>query len=224
MIARYSVWALVPVLSCSACALPPPVSVTIPTPMVLEAIPPSPTPTPTLTLAPTPTQTATVTPTAIPTWEPKLVCDEIIGRLGQLPFPEGTQASGMGADPQGQGNELCWWRVTWGATTAADGSEPEIPLWPETWPVFVQSLGPGEPFPTPISWRSCGYGASVSSQQINRGDIICIHESGSGYPVPPDDLISYRSRHVACRYPSPTPTPTSILTASPTPPPTAPAR
>lgn len=223
MIARYSVWALVPVLSCSACALPPPVSVTIPTPMVLEAIPPSPTPTPTLTLAPTPTQTATVTPTAIPTWEPKLVCDEIIGRLGQLPFPEGTQASGMGADPQGQGNELCWWRVTWAATPSSDGEGPVLPKWPEFQPVVVQALGPGLADSTPRYWNACWNGGSVLGQEIDRGDLLCTLEQGSGYPVDnPYRGYTDLSRQVACRYPSPTLSPTSTIT--PTPPPTAPAR
>lgn len=222
MIARYSVWALIPILSCSACTLPRQVTADIPTPVLLEAIPPSPTSTSTLTLTPTSTLTATVTPTAIPTWEPKRVCEEIIGRLGQLAFPEGKEESGMGADPWGQGDELCWWRVTWGATPAADGSEPEIPRWPDTWPLFVQSLGPGEPLPTPIHWYSDGSGISVSSDMINRGDIKCIHEHGSGYPVPPDDPVTYRSQQVACRYPSPTLSPTSTIT--PTPPPTAPAR
>lgn len=216
-------WFLISSLYLASCEVAPAITAVIPTPVLVEAIPPSVTPTSTMTMTPSPTQTATVTPTAIPTWEPKLVCEEIIGMLGQLAFPEGKEESGLGADPRGQGDELCWWRVTWAATPSAEGMGPPLPDWPDFQLVVAQALGPGQADSTSQFWNACGNGGSVQGQEIDRGDLVCTLERGSGYPPDDPDIgYTYLSRQVACRYPSPTPSPSSTIT--PTPPPTARAR
>lgn len=195
---RSIAWALIAQSLLTACQGKSATQGLVPTAVALETIAPSTTPTRPPRLSPTATLTPSVTPTNIPTKEAARICEDLLRHLGDLFFPEADIAEGLGPIPslvqgvQSEGNGRCWWSANWSSAS----SSPNPPTWPDTLPALVAAFGP-DTVP-PRRSVACGAGISISILEIRRDDFSCTHESGHGYPVPPDDPITSRSLRITC--------------------------
>jgi len=175
----------------------------VPTAVALETIAPSATPTRTPRPGPTETLPPSLTPTSIPTREASRICEDLLRYLEDLSFPEADIAGGLGPKPshlqgvQSEGDERCWWSAYWSSAS----SSPNPPTWPDSLPALIAAFGP-DTVPTRPS-VACGAGVSVRFLEIRRDDFSCTHESGHGYPVPPDDPISSLSQRITCHHLTP---------------------
>jgi len=146
--------------------------------------------TPTPSATPSSTPVPTLTPTPPPTRSPDAVCQELLHRLGALGFPSATVEAGIGADPQGQGNEMCWWRVS--STTAN-------PDWPPIDPHIAASLGTEYARLTPV------HGGILDGREVygrrdsfERSDLSCARIEWHGRSVPDQPNSPWRQVEIAC--------------------------